>query len=73
MKNKSNTYDANVLGTKIRQARKSREMSQQALAQAANIDRSYLGRIERGEMNLSLKVLYQLAHELDCPVVMLLP
>lgn len=73
MKNKENSYDAEVLGAKIREARKSRDMSQESLAQAANIDRSFLGRIERGEMNLSVKVLYRLAQALDYSVVMLLP
>jgi transcriptional regulator with XRE-family HTH domain len=40
---------AKVLGERIRTQRKIRHMSQDVLALACSIDRSYMGRIERGE------------------------
>ena len=42
------------LGETIRSARLSLGLSQEALANATNIDRSYMGGIERGEHNLTV-------------------
>jgi len=42
------------LGSAIRTARLARGVSQEALADAAGIDRSHMGKIERGERNVSL-------------------
>jgi len=41
------------LGDAIRAARKAAGMSQEAFADAAGIDRSHMGKIERGERNLT--------------------
>ena len=43
-----------ALGQAIRAMRKERGMSQEALADAAGIDRSHMGKIERGERNVTL-------------------
>ncbi len=37
------------------------------------LDRSYMGRIERGEVNITLERLYELANALNIPVYELLP
>lgn len=42
------------LGAAIRAARLERALSQEALADAAGIDRSHMGKIERGERNVSV-------------------
>lgn len=42
------------LGAAIRAARLERGLSQEALADAAGIDRSHMGKIERGERNVSV-------------------
>jgi transcriptional regulator with XRE-family HTH domain len=43
-----------LLGVAIRAARHERGLSQEALADAAGIDRSHMGKIERGERNVSV-------------------
>lgn len=60
-------------GKKLRNVRTSRNISQENLAFFAKIDRSYLGRIERGEVNVTLEKTYALAEALECPLSELLP
>jgi transcriptional regulator with XRE-family HTH domain len=60
-------------GLKLRNKRKELGISQDKLALLAEIDRSYAGRIERGEVNITLEKAYQLAEVLDCDIRQLLP
>lgn len=60
-------------GAQVRAARKSKNISQDQFALLAGIDRSYMGRIERGEINVTLEKVYQIAKALDCEVELLLP
>ncbi|ACA88274.1 helix-turn-helix domain-containing protein [Shewanella woodyi] len=60
-------------GLKLREKRKELGISQDKLALLAEIDRSYAGRIERGEVNITLEKAYQLAEVLGCEVRELLP
>lgn len=53
------------IGEAIRAARSSIKMSQEALADAAKIDRSHMGRIERGERNLTTLNLLKIAAALN--------
>ena len=46
----------------MRALRKSRGLSQQALGFAADVDRTYVGSIERGEQNVTFETLWQLLH-----------
>ncbi|WP_312205729.1 helix-turn-helix domain-containing protein [Pseudomonas kuykendallii] len=64
---------ANALGKNIRAQRKAKGISQDALALACKIDRSYMGRIERGEVNLTVEKLYYIADVLQCEPGVLLP
>lgn len=64
---------AKALGTRIRTQRKSSRISQDALALACSIDRSYMGRIERGEVNITVEKLYRIASVLACDPATLLP
>jgi transcriptional regulator with XRE-family HTH domain len=50
-----------TLGERIRQARKAKGISQEGLALEADIDRSYIGGVERGERNPSFKKLCMIA------------
>ena len=56
------------VGAAIRRARKALGMSQEALAHAAELDRSYVGGLERGEHNLTLMSLAKIARALDMQV-----
>jgi len=56
------------LGEHIRDARKAKGLSQEQLALQAEIDRSYVGGIERGERNVSFLTLVKIAVCLDCDV-----
>lgn len=60
-------------GQNIKAKRKSLGISQDDLAHLADVDRSYVGRIERGEANISLDMLYKLAATLQCSPLELLP
>jgi len=64
---------AKELGRRIRERRKAIELSQEALALACQLDRSYMGRIERGEMNVTVEKLYRIAQQLGCHPRTLLP
>lgn len=64
---------AKALGAKIRAQRKTLGLSQDALALACDLDRSYMGRIERGEVNITVEKLYRLASKLECEPASLLP
>jgi transcriptional regulator with XRE-family HTH domain len=62
-----------LLGKKIRSLRKAAGISQDRLALASGLDSSYVGRIERGEVNVTIMSLYQIAIALNYPARDLLP
>lgn len=49
------------VGTAVRVRRKALKMSQESLADIAEIDRSHMGRIERGERNVTFLNLARIA------------
>jgi transcriptional regulator with XRE-family HTH domain len=53
------------LGAAIRVRRKTLGLSQEALADAAGIDRSHMGKIERGERNVTLLNVARIAAALE--------
>jgi len=59
-------------GLNIRQVRKEKGMSQESLALASDLDRSYIGGVERGERNISIVNLKKIADALEIPVSRLL-
>ncbi|MDV2439156.1 helix-turn-helix transcriptional regulator [Acinetobacter gerneri] len=61
------------IGQIIRQKRTESNITQESLALKCEIDRSYLGRIERGEVNLTVDKLYQIAQVLQISPKDLLP
>ena len=60
-----------ILGQRIRARRSDLGLSQEGLAHAAGLDRSYVGRIERGEHNLTFVSLVRLARALGSDVATL--
>ena len=58
-----------AFGKAIRELRKEKGLSQEAFADLAGIDRSYMGHIERGEKNVTLTKIYQLSDALGITVL----
>ncbi len=64
---------AALVGKRIAKMRKAKGLTQDKLALFAEIDRSYVGRIERGEVNITIEKLYEIAETLGCDAKELLP
>jgi transcriptional regulator with XRE-family HTH domain len=60
------------VGEKIRAKREQEGFSQEEFAGKIGIDRAYYGRVERGEVNISLLKLSNIAEELKINIVALL-
>ena len=58
-------------GENVKILRKAKQLSQEKLAEAANCHPNYIGGIERGERNPSLKNILAIANALDCKVSLL--
>lgn len=50
-----------AFGARVRELRHGAGISQEDLAHRADLDRSYVGQVERGERNISLDNIYRLA------------
>ena len=61
------------IGNKIRMLRIAKGYSQESIADAAGMGRTYMGRVERGEQNISIQNLIQIAFALDVEVSELIP
>ena len=60
------------LGRNIRKIRKEKNLSQEKLALMCGLDRSYMGRIERGEVNITVLKLYEISKVLKVDIRILL-
>ncbi len=60
-----------ALGRAIRRLREERGISQEQLALLAEVDRSYVGRVERGDNNVAILTLAKLAKALGVTVAKL--
>lgn len=61
-----------ALGKAIRRVRLSKKVSQEKLALLAEVDRSYVGRVERGDNNVAILTLSKLATALDITLTKLM-
>lgn len=61
-----------ALGDAIRDVRLSKGISQEKLALLAEVDRSYVGRVERGDNNVAVLTLARLAGALDLTIAKLM-
>jgi transcriptional regulator with XRE-family HTH domain len=55
-------------GQNVRKRREAREISQEALAEIADLDRTYIGGVERGERNATLVTTLRIAKALKTTV-----
>lgn len=65
MINVKNKKLVKAVGERIRALRLQRDMSQEALANEADVPLSQIGRIERGENNPTISTLYVIAEALN--------
>lgn len=56
------------IGDRIRQLRKQRGWSQEGFADLCHVHRSYMGAVERGEVNLTIQTLKNLTAVLDTTI-----
>ena len=63
-----------AVGRNLRAYRQARGLSQEAFADELGVHRTYMGGIERGERNLTLKSLERIASQIDLdPLALLQP
>lgn len=60
--------DLEAFGRAVRLWRKRKGLSQERLAERADLHRNYVGLVERGERNASIKTIFQIARALDVAV-----
>ncbi len=58
----------NEVGSKIRRLRKMKGLTQAQLGEEADLHHTYIGAIERGEKNVSVKILEKLARALNVEI-----
>jgi len=61
-----------ALGQAIRRLRKAKKLSQEKLALQADVDRAYIGQVERGDNNVAMLRLKQIADALEVTVASLM-
>ena len=61
------------IGNRIRELRTAKGYSQEGIADASGMGRTYMGRVERGEQNISIQNLIQIAFALNAEVGQLIP
>lgn len=62
-----------TIATNIRAKRKSLNISQEELAELANLHRTYIGQVERAEKNITVLSLEKIANALNVSIQSLLP
>lgn len=60
--------EAQQFGASVRRLRLARSLSQEALAAALNLYRTYIGSVERGERNISISSMERIASELGVSI-----
>lgn len=56
------------IGLNFRIARVKKSLSQEAFAELANVHTNYIGKVERGEQNLTIKKIVSLANSLEISI-----
>ncbi|ABF08364.1 TPA: helix-turn-helix transcriptional regulator [Serratia marcescens] len=71
----STTHDAELahaFGAAVRALRMERGIAQESLAHQAGIERSHMGKIERGEHMPTLAIIFKIAGALECSTAVLM-
>ena len=71
----STTHDAELahaFGAAVRALRMERGIAQDSLAHQAGIERSHMGKIERGEHMPTLAIIFKIAGALECSTAVLM-
>ncbi len=71
----STTFDAELahaFGAAVRALRTERGIAQESLAHLAGVERSHMGKIERGEHMPTLAIIFKIAGALECSVAELM-
>ena len=58
-----------VIGNAVRKERRHRLWTQERLAEMSHVDRSFLSKIERGEVNVSVLTLCEIAKALNINII----
>ena len=69
------TYDAELaqaFGAAVRALRTERGIAQESLAHLAGIERSHMGKVERGEHMPTLTIIFKIAGALECSTAVLM-
>lgn len=61
------TFTVEDFGKRLRELRKAQGYSQEGFALTVELDRTYIGGIERGERNPGLKTILRIAEALNVP------
>ena len=64
--------DIKLLGKRIREERRKRDLTQEQLAEAVDITYPYVGQVERGERGISLETLIKITNQFGVTVDYLL-
>ena len=67
MKNNNSNILLNF-GLRVQKLRKSKNLSQEQFADICELHRTYIGMIERGEKNITLKNIYKLTNALNISI-----
>jgi len=62
-----------IFGEKIREVRKQKKLTQEELADKANLHPTYIGQIERGRRNPSLENIYKIQRALKVDIGEIFP
>ena len=68
MEEKLNLNIVEKLGQKIRIERQKRKISQEKLAEMSDLNRNFIGMVERGETNITVKNLESIANALKMDI-----
>jgi len=57
-----------IFSSNVRNYRLMRGLSQEKLAEIANVHRTYISSVERGERNITINVMEKICNALDLPI-----